>query len=619
MLVSEILRRLPAPLEWMVLFNLPAVQHITDDRVIRAMYHLPEDIDISAYSHVVLASSGRFLAHRDRPGLVEALSGQEYSHEATQPSLADRFAQRLALFPVDEADCLGLGELAPYGPVLLHIRISSGWGAANAIFDHPPSTDHYELLPAVGVEFLGGESQGDYYLAQFRNRLPVHIHAGILSHFARTGHCNLFFLQHGIIDSPLEAGLLQAAEHRIRWGWQRASQTLAALVTQMDRSFLAMICLPPLPAHPFSYGDLVPLGFALRALHQAAARLDALPPETTFNDIKNSLHTAIETVQTLLLDRREEDLWPFHTGRLITATDSALVLQGLPLEQVPQSIPALERFSDGQGGYYPQLWAKEPQPGAMTVDESCRHWCQTDYATSCLIRALRQAAQLPNQTPLATLEAGMGDRSGLYFANPYLVDWVLAQAIATDPDAENLRQQLLREVLESMNPDHSFGTYDPALSTALAILTLATLNYRGRWLRAAQLRLLTYMEADGRFPVSLPFYSSLRIDHEVPPEDRIKLMLISSAAANQSKRGQKQIRLIGDQYHSISLYQDTARLIGTALATLALSEPHIPMKHGSDKRPVFNPHPRYQCKTHSDYVAKFALPPYCQSALVESV
>ena len=614
MLVSEILRGLPASLEWMVLFNISAIRQLTDDNIVRAMYHLPEELDLSTYSHVVLANTGRFLALHERIVLVDVVSGRECPSNSIQSSLYDRFAQQLALFSVDEADCLGLGELSPYAPVLLHIRIESGYGEANAIFEQQPSTQHYELLQAVGVQFLGGEQKRDYYLAQFRNQLPVHIHAGILSHFSRTGHCNLFFLQQGTVDARLESGLLQAADHRIQWGWQRGGQVLAALAARSASESFAMTCLPAFPATPFSYGNLVPLGFVLRALSTAMTRLnDRLPPLTpALNELNAKMNKAAEQLQTVLMDHRQDDLWAFHTGRLVTATDSVLVLQGLAPQVASQSLLALEQFADGQGGYYPQSWADQPQPGKMAIDAACHHWCQPDYATTCLVRSLRQAAQLPTQTPLSVLAEGMSDRAGLYFANPYLVDWAVAQAIATDEAAVALQQLLLDDTLESMNPDYSFGTYDLALSTALAILTLAALNYRGRWLRAAQLRLLSYMEADGRFPIAIPFYSSLRIDHEVSPEDRIKLLLVG-AAVSQTQRGQKQIRQVGEQCHSISLYQDTNRLIGTALATLALTEAHV--VEASEFRPQFNPHPRYQCKTHSDYIARFALPPYCKSEL----
>jgi hypothetical protein len=606
MLISEILHILPANLNWMVLFDLSSISQFADETVIKAMYHLPGTIDLSPYSHVVLANTGHFLAYSHQSALIEVASGKQWTRDTqsvkpladrNSSSLYDRFVNQLALFSVDEADCLGLGETAPYSPVLLHIKIQAGLGHAQAVFDQEPSRKHYELLQAVGVTFLGGEQRGSYYLAQFQNRLPVHIHAGILSHFTRTGHCNLFFLQHGTIDPPLETGLIKAAETRITWARTQSLEGLMSLVQDVNSRYAkrqasglsqAMICHPPRPQAPFPYGDLVPLGFVLKALNTAIHSTDS-----------GNVQKTHQAVTQHLLNHRQDSLWAFHTDRLITATDSALILQGI---QDSESVEALERFADGKEGYYPQLWSSDRQPGKMKVDESCRHWCQVDYATTCMIRALRQDAGLDPKTSTDYLAAGMANRSGLYFANPYLVDWVTACAIAEHET--NLRQQLLKEVLASMNQDYSFGTYDPSLSTSLAILTMAALGFRGRTMRAAQLRLLTFMDKQGLFPSVIPFYSSLQIDPATPT-----LALLGLLMANATS--QQSIKKIQEQHYGISLYEDVQQSISTALAYLALSESCVPTRQDlpTPSSPT-EAHPRYRCATHCDYIAKFALPPY---------
>jgi hypothetical protein len=599
MLVSEILQGLPNFLEWMVLFDLPVVRKLTDDAIVRAMYHLPEDTDLDPYSHVVLTSHGRFLADRTRQWLSDPTSGKGWSPITIESSLADRFGAQLALFEVDESDCLGLGEQSPFAPVLLHVKIDAeGYGAARALFDREPTQQHYELLQAVGVKFLGGETQDNYYIARFRNRLPIHIHAGILSHFSRTGHCNLFFLQHGNIDPLLEAGLLKAAATRIEFAKNRAYQAVVQLATTACQdSNWAMTCQPPAPAPAFRYGNLVPLGFVLQALNVAS--LD----EST----SASITTAYQGLNQFLADNRQDNLWAFQTGRLVTATDSALVLQGFV---DPDAVRALEIFADGRGGYYPQLWSEREEAGKMQIDASCRHWCQTDYATTCLVRGLQQQARLPTTTSLAYLEAGFAQRSGLYFANPYLVDYTLAQAIATDVAAASLRERLLAEILAGMNADYSFGTYDLAFSTAVAILCLAKLGCRGRTLRSAQLRLLDFIDGSGKFPVATPFYSSLRLDAQLPMKNILELSFAHSVATDWK---QQQIKKVEGEYHSISLYLDTHRAIATAVAAMALAadcDPTIPdLDWQSEPREI---HPRYQCTQHCEYIAKFALPYYLQ-------
>ena len=290
----------------------------------------------------------------------------------------------------------------------------------------------------------------------------------------------------------------------------------------------------------------------------------------------------------------------------VTATDSALVLQGF---NEPKSLEALELFADGRGGYYPQLWSTDKQPNKMVLDESCTHWCQADYATTCLVRALRQEAGLITTTTTEYLTEGMSSRSGLYFANPYLVDWVLARAIAQDELAASLRSQLLAEILASMNDDYSFGLYDQALSTALAILSMAQLGYRGQEMRVAQLKLLEFMDQDGLLPKATPFYSSLRLNSQLSDQAILGLLMAQTCSYGIK---QKQIRQVEGECQSISLYEDTHSLITTAIAALAFSEPDsatTPAPKYSDRRQQ-KIHPRYLCRNHSEYIAKFALPPY---------
>lgn len=598
MLVSQILRFLPESLEWMVLFDLPAIQKLTDETIIKAMYHLPEEVHLQPYSHVVLTSAGRFLAFADEQKLIEVISKEELTVEL-KSSLAKRFEKRLQLVSVDESHCLGLGEQSPFSPVILHLKIEDDLGRATAIFDKEPSFEHYELLRAVGVKFVGGEVKDDYYLARFQNRLPVHIHAGILSHFSRTAHCNVFFFQHGNIDPILEDGLQKAAQVRINWTKQRCLQSLTKLATVACEKTLSMTCQPPAPHKSFAYGDLVPLGFVLKALNQAVVTEEN--PE---------LNIARQNLQQLLLNRQEDELWAFHTQRLITATDSSLVLLGL---NKPESVQALEKFADGRGGYYPQLWSKDKQTGKMQLDDSCRHWCQADYGTTCLVKWLRDSAGLESKTDIDYLADGFEQRGGLYFANPYFVDWILAEAISEDENAAYLREKLLAEVIASMNPDYSFGQYDIPLSTALAILTLAALKIGDRTIRAAQLRLLELMVEDSS--VAIPFYSTLCHDSEFNSQEKVAVQL--NETFTRSKDGQKQIRIINGQFHSISLYKDTHQMITTAIYALALSQNEIQQQQvfkNLNKRN--SSHPRYQCKNHSEYIAKFALTPYLENCAI---
>jgi hypothetical protein len=558
----QVLQKLPASLEWMVMFRLEAIRSVAPDAQIREMYFLPPELDLVPFSHVVLSSAGRFLAPSEGERLSLAFGSRLIPFAIPGPSLFDRHEIRLTTLPADEADCLGLGTKPPLPPVLLHLRLEDGWGQARALFQREPGRQHYELLKAVGVEYEGGEAHNGGFLARFRNRLPTHIEAGALGGFARTHHCNEFFLRHGEIDRELETGLLSAARDRVAAGRRRALAACAELARRACDSPMPMRCYPPPPEQPFPYGDLVPLGFLLRALPQN------------------------EQLRHKLLDCRQGPLWAFHTGRLVTATDSVLILQGL---EEPQSVEALEQFSDGHGAYYPQLSAETPQPGRMWSVPANRHWRQPDFATTCLVRAVRARAGMTAVTPLALIEDWLDRRAGLYFANPYLVDWVTAEAIRTDGTLE-LKHRLISEILASRNNDHSFGDFDIALSTSFAILALQAAGYRGRPLLLAQLRLLDWRDAGGLWPESTPFYSTF------------------AAPLQPGEPTSPQHLEMSDSIHELSLYRDEHRIIGTAAAALALSaesseetaEPPVPAA----------PHPRYRCGGHAGYVRQFALPPY---------
>ena len=98
MKISDILQTLPDSLEWMVLFNLSAIRNLAEETTIKAMYHLPEDITLQAYSHVVLTSNGRFLASENEPKVIEPLSGKFLSKDKNKTNLYDRFSNQFLVW-----------------------------------------------------------------------------------------------------------------------------------------------------------------------------------------------------------------------------------------------------------------------------------------------------------------------------------------------------------------------------------------------------------------------------------------------------------------------------------------------------------------------------------------
>jgi hypothetical protein len=520
------------------------------------MFFLPQSTDLDPHSHVVLTSRGTVAAEREGSRLIYPANGAVFCAGETEACLYRRFSERFDLVPVDEADCLAVGEMPPFPPVLLQLRAEAEHGEARAVFAEEPSGQHYELLKAVGIEYSGGSLEGPYYVARFRNHLPTHIHSGILAGFARTGHCNLFFFQHGSIDRRLEQGLISASSRRVSWAAGQARQAVVRLAAQAENGEAPATTRRP-PAGPYASGDVVPMGFLLRVLnHHTSA-------DSIFKDVE-----VRKRLTSLLQSSRQGLLWPYRDGGQVSSTATALVLQGF---RDHEAIEALEAFADGEGGYYPwpltdEKGPDDTAPGGMDGSR------QADFATTCLIRALRNDAGLETKTSVGYLASRFDSRSGSCFANPYLVDWALASALGKGEATRDLRERLAAEILASMNDDYSFGDFDVSISSAFAILSFATLGITTRTLRIAQLRLLDFIQPDGAFPAGTPFYSA------GPP---------------------------GLHFHG-------HEAVSTAAAALALLARCSPVERDPDilKERAGEAHPRYGCRDHAEYVQKFALPRY---------
>ncbi len=384
-------------------------------------------------------------------------------------------------------------------------------------------------------------------------------------------------------DERGECKELSSSEEALVETRVRALAALAELAGEASRTSLSLICQPPPPASPFPYGDLVPLGFLLRAANACGSN----------PSVRSSL-------EDLLRDKRQGLLWAYHSDTLVTCIDSALVLQGF-LDQA--GVEALELFADGRGGYLPQLCAERPERDHMTITAHNRHWCQPEYGTTCLASALRAEAGLERKTSVEYLAEGFENRGGLYFANPYMADWALAWALQGATSATALRERLATDILASANEDGSFGRYDVPLSTALAILALISLGLEGEPVTRARLRLADMQLPDGTWPASIPFYSAVKMPHERLPGGLLARLMLGE------RRGQL-FWLEGGAY-AASLYVDGYRTISSALASLALTQPGPPT--GLDALPKQSRescHPRYRCADHVQYIAGYALPPY---------
>lgn len=582
---DQLLRQLPARLEWVVFFRLAAILPIFDAATIRAMYFLAPDQVLADFSHVVLTSEGRYLAPAGAGPLVAA-NGQGPLALGDEAHMLQAHGAGLARWPLAEADCIGIGRRNGQ-PALLFVRIADGVGQAEALLAVAPPSHCYDMLPAIGVDHLGTEAVAGGWLARFRNRLPLHVKAGLLGGFARTHNCNIFFMDQAVVTPEIAGGLQSAFDDRLRWARGATGDLVRQQAARCADRPPAMTCRPPAPAQPFAYGDLVPLGLLLRGLR-------ALPPAPDAALFAQLAHgRAVDRLESLLMQRRIGELWPFHTARLPTATDSCLVMLGLP---TPGAVAALARFTDGKGGVLPQLAAGQADTMHMEAAPCNAHWRQADFATTCLAAALRAAAAQPALTPADWFGQRFASRSGLYFAHPFLVDWCLAMAIREREDLAALRAPLQAELLAAANADGSFGRWDPVLGTTLAILALDALGERGPALRLAQTRLINMLE-DGDLPATTPFYST-------------ELVEGTPAGATIDVEGQP---------HALSLYEDAHRIFLMGAVAVALAVQAQPRGDAPAAAAAEAPHPRYRCASAADYIARFALPPYQRALRVAAI
>jgi hypothetical protein len=560
---EDILRSLSPEIDWIVLFRLACIRALLREEDVKRMFRLADSIDIADATHVVLSSDHRYIAMRSQ---MHRADGGPNCNFASFSS-ANLFLQRRELFDsvdINEADCLAYARTSAAAPVLLHMRVADGDGLCHVTCHHAPSLKHYELLAAVGIEYLGYSPAKSGFGLRFRNRLPSHFNAAALANFSRPGNCNRFFLNHCEIDATVESGLTLALRTRIEKCREQGRHALRRLMEQSLRADLSMGCEPPPPKAKFPFGNIVPLGFLLHAVG---------------NESPGGLDRVGVALQDKLLSARQGPHWAFHRGHLVTCTDSALVLKAFA---DPEAIEALEDFADGSGGYFPQLWAHKSEAGRMRYRDATAHWCQSDFGTTCLVRGLRAQAGLLRHTSLEYLLARFDTRAALYFANPYMVDWALAVSLRADADIDSagIRHRLTDELLGGINRDYSFGAYDRALSTSLAILALAELGYRGRTLCLSQSRLADMVDVDtGTWPVCTVFYSSRR----------------------GSKRDCAEFET--------TFYVDEHKVITTSLAMLALSEPAdaASVEKTVDERIA---HPRYRAAHPAEYVRDFAIPAY---------
>jgi hypothetical protein len=572
-MIKNIIKKLPHNLEWMVMFRISAVQKFADDNTIKNMYFLNPAANINDFDFVVLTSMGRFLYKNINQSFT---NGENLNTSAfSSKSLFDEYSNLLNEFEIDTADSLATGLYPDYGKVVLHIQLGNKVATARSIFNKEPDLWFYEFLQAVGVKFIKGEYLANgMYMSEYENTLSKHISSGILANFSRTDNCNLFFFLHGNINEELALGLLEAGKKRLGFEKKSIFENLQHLAIKSMEERLKMQVLQPFGEPPFNMGDVVPKGFVYGALKTI------FPKESLTENYLKSLN-----------NDKLRGLWTFEKDDLETSVDSALVLMNV---EDTEAAALLSKFQDSNcGAYLPQTDSKNPKEGDMPYVPEKDHWCQPDVATSALIFSILKRHKLPihEKLPKFIIE-NFENRSDLYFANPYFVDWLYAQALKHLNHVSEIKKLLIKEILSSVGSDFSTGNFDKVFSTSCAILALKELGCEDNFIMPLQLYVLNNYKNEVE-TTPIPFYSSL---------------IISNV---QTQTGRT--CFINGKKLSVYLYQDTHSMIYTSVVSLALNikAENININHSGLKSYIQNPtSPRYNCKNHLEYVELFSLVNY---------
>lgn len=573
-MITRILKNLPAKIEWMVMFRISAVQRFANNSTIVDMYFLNKTIEIENFDFVVLTSEGRFVYSEKNDLFIDGETLKDVRFDSN--GLFDIYKSEFENFDIDIADSLATGYYPDYGKVVLYITFNKNVANAQSVFNRAPDTLYYEFLQAVGVKFISGEILNNgKFLARYENTLSKHIASGILANFSRTDNCNLFFFLHGNINDELARGIINAGLKRLEFEQQNIRIKLESLANQCIQKKLQMQVVQPFTEDTFDMGDVVPKGILYGALSAI------LPNEQVTLNLYHSLY-----------QDKLRGLWTFEKNDLETSVDSALVLQFLFDKEAAL---LLQKFKDPKSGaFLPQTDAEMPKVGDMRYVPEKDHWCQADITTTALIANIYHKHQISIDTQLEQfILANFNNRSDLYFANPYFVDWLYAKSLTVLNNTNSFKAKLKDEILASINTDFSLGNFDKVFSTACGILALKELGADDNELLALQLFVLNnYQSPNEQQPI--PFYSSLIL---------------------QEKEGPFTGRVVAvkNKHLSIYLYKDQYSLIYNSIISLSL---HIDTKKASSYSKGIKEYvnalcpSRYACENHLEYIAQFSLPPY---------
>ncbi|MGA1401146.1 MAG: hypothetical protein ACO38P_12255, partial [Phycisphaerales bacterium] len=360
-------------------------------------------------------------------------------------------------------------------------------------------------------------------------------------------------------DGDLEHGLIEAARARIDAGRARFAEATITLAHRALDEGLALHRRGPRDTETTPYGHPVPLGLL-------GAALEAVQATSASN--AGAAGTALERLRAHLESHRRGGLWGSARGCIPTSTNTALVaLAGLAPDH-----SALEILRGPSGGLVPQAVTDDGGGDAMRRTSATEHWEQEDVPTTALVEASRMDAGLDPVVDAAWFLKRFRKWGGLSFTPSTMGLWAIARftsrlgarAADVESDAEapsddrtrELRATVIRMIHSARRAPGHANEVDPVLHESLGILTLSELDAADRFALAAQVRLLDAWErADS---VETPFHSTLA---RPKPRTIEEVMAIQADPSTAFLHGTP---------HEVTVYEDPHRLVGTALACLAL-------------------------------------------------
>ncbi|MHA1144016.1 MAG: hypothetical protein ACTSRW_04705 [Candidatus Helarchaeota archaeon] len=361
-------------------------------------------------------------------------------------------------------------------------------------FKYQPNLQNYQILETVGVYYKGSAISNGWYYVYYDNNVYIHaVDSGTLTEYTRRPFCGGFFEQAGGISGALEESLRNVTRMRAELAAIKGIDFLSNNISQRNFSTDYLLLV-----HKIALGstelmcNVAPYGSILKVLDY-------------FNKTDIKYNESTHSLREWLLSTEVDLLYPMDTDSMCTAFDSATVFEGLAKND---SVNQTQVFRQADGGYIAQLNDSSYPNYSMDVYPWNEHWMLEDYGTTAMVYYFLDSFGYQNDTTVQYLIDNFENRSSMFIANPYYIDYLTARVLINQNGTNALMNSLLNDLLQKRNSDGTWGQYDVTLSTAFALLALKAMNYEGIEIDIGKLKLLQQQNVDGSWDASTLWYST---------------------------------------------------------------------------------------------------------------